>query len=292
MAFLFDYRIHEDGMTVDRLLREKWQLGRKLVHELRMDGFAGLENGERVRWNEALEAGTLLTMRLPEGKSEYVPEEGELGIAYEDDHCLVVHKPAGMAVHPNEPGGTGTLMNRVLAESLRDGRPYAEHVHRLDQGTSGLVLIARHPVAKAVFDRMLEEKAVRREYIAETSGNLRRPSGKIDAPIGRDRHHATRRRVSPGGQSAVTHYEVIKEGRRTSLISVELDTGRTHQIRVHLAHLGHPIIGDTLYGGRPAAGGYRLHAGRIAFTHPFTEEPLQIDDPVRPVWLGGSRGES
>nr|WP_076759750.1 RluA family pseudouridine synthase [Edaphobacillus lindanitolerans] len=272
-------------MTVERLLRDEWRLGRKIVHELRMAGAVTLAGGGKLRWNEELAAGVVLTLNVPETESAYVPEEGDLTVAYEDGHCLVVHKPAGIAVHPNVPGGNGTLLNRVTGRSLKEGRPYAEHVHRLDQGTSGLVLIARHPVAKALFDRMLEEKAIRRTYLAEISGRLRRPKGTIDAPIGRDRHHATRRRISPGGQTAVTHYEAVRAGNGTSLVSLDLDTGRTHQIRVHLAHLGHPIIGDTLYGGRPSPAGYRLQADRLSFTHPFTGEPHRIQDPVQPDWL-------
>src|SRR5690606_15057243 len=127
---------------------------------------------------------------------------------------------------------------------------------------------------------------IRRSYFAETPGRFRARSGIISAPIGRDRHHATRRRVSPSGQQAATHYEVIREDAGRTIVKLELDTGRTHQIRVHLSHLGHPIIGDELYGGRPSGDGrYRLHAGRLAFTHPFTGKPLAIEDPVRPEWL-------
>ncbi|KZE36327.1 RNA pseudouridine synthase [Bhargavaea cecembensis] len=278
---LFNYSIEEEGLSVEKLLRDRWRLGRKTVHELRMADAVKLPDGGRVRWNELLPAGTALSIRLPEAVSDYVPEMGELDVIHEDPHCLVVHKPASLAVHPNDSGGTGTLMNRVIA---RFG-PYVEHVHRLDKGTSGLVLIARHPVAKAVFDRMLEEKAIRRTYMAETPGPFNKRSGTISAPIGRDRHHATRRRVSPSGQQAVTHYEVISAKDGTSIVQLELDTGRTHQIRVHLAHLGHPIIGDVLYGGHTAGGWYRLHAARLAFIHPFTGKPLDIEDTVKPEWL-------
>lgn len=272
----------EDGWTIENLLRDRWRLGRKTVHEMRMQDAVKAPDGGRARWNEPLPAGTFLSIRTPDAKSDYVPETCELNVIHDDPHCLIVHKPAALAVHPNEPGGTGTLMNRVIA---RFG-PYAEHVHRLDKGTSGLVLIARHPVAKAVFDRMLEEKAIRRTYVAETAGAFKKRSGTVSAPIGRDRHHATRRRVSPSGQHAVTHYDVIREDGDRAIVQLELDTGRTHQIRVHLAHLGHPIIGDVLYGGRPSGdGSYRLHAERLSFIHPFTGKSLDIEDSVRPEWL-------
>lgn len=277
----FTYSIEEEGLSVEKLLRDKWRLGRKTVHELRMADAVKFTDGGRVRWNEPLQADTALSIRIPDADSDYVPEIGELDVIHEDPHCLIVHKPASLAVHPNETGGTGTLMNRVIA---RFG-PYAEHVHRLDKGTTGLVLIARHPVAKAVFDRMLEEKTIRRTYVAETAGSFKKRSGTVSAPIGRDRHHATRRRVSPSGQHAVTHYQVISEKDGKVIVQLELDTGRTHQIRVHLANLGHPIIGDVLYGGRPAGDCYRLHAAKLAFIHPFTGKPLDIEDTVKPEWL-------
>lgn len=278
----FTFMIEEEGLPVETLLKDRWRLGRKLVHELRMQDAVKASDGGRLRWNEPLPAGLALSIRLSDAQSDYIPNSRELDVVHEDPHCLIVHKPAALAVHPNGPGGTGTLMNRVIA---RFG-PYAEHVHRLDMGTSGLVLIARHPVAKAVFDRMLEEKAIRRTYVAETAGAFKKRSGTVSAPIGRDRHHATRRRVSPSGQHAVTHYEVIRERDDRAIVKLELDTGRTHQIRVHLAHLGHPIIGDKLYGGLPSDGeSYRLHAARLSFIHPFTGKLLDIGDPVRPEWL-------
>lgn len=286
MTVEFDYQVRTEGLTIEELLREKWQLGKKMVHELRMASAVTGADGEPIGWTQGLKAGDVLRLRIADPASSYTPDHGSLTIAYQDEHCLVVHKPAGMAVHPNEPGGTGTLMNRVMAESLAAGRSYAEHVHRLDQGTSGLVLIARHPVAKAVFDRMLEKKEIRRVYFSETDKRFQKPRGRIDAPIGRDRHHATRRRVSPSGQPAVTHYEVLREENGRSLVRLELDTGRTHQIRVHMASTGHPIVGDALYGGRlTEGGGYRLHAGQMAFIQPFTGEELVIDDPQEPGWL-------
>lgn len=278
----FSYVTREDGLSVESVLKTQWGLGRKLVHELRMADAVKSADGGRIRWNDPLPSGTELTVELPDSASSYLPEDGELTVVHEDAHCLIVHKPASLAVHPNDPGGTGTLMNRVIARS----GTYAEHVHRLDKGTSGLVLIARHPIAKAVFDRMLEEKTIRRTYFAETTGGMKKRSGTISAPIGRDRHHATRRRVSPSGQPAVTHYAVLREEDGKAIVQLDLDTGRTHQIRVHLAHLGHPINGDRLYGRSPSGDGlYRLHAGRLAFTHPFTGEPLDVEDPLRPEWL-------
>ena len=151
-----------------------------------------------------------------------------------------------------------------------------------DQGTSGLLMVAKHPVAKNVMDRMLEQKQLVRDYEAVVKGKVVNRTGTIDFPLGRDRHHPTRRRVSPSGQSAVTHYRVLKPLEGKTLLHLTLETGRTHQIRAHLSHINHPIIGDELYDGPPTQdGAYHLHAFRMSFTHPFTGEKIVVEDSTR-----------
>ena len=278
MTYKWTYQLKEPT-TIEQLLREKWIASRKYVHELRMAKSITKESDEPLRWNELLPVGTVLVFQLPDSSSSYIPEEEcKLTILYEDIHCLAVSKPKGMPTHPNKAGETGTAMNEVMAHIKQTGGQYAEHVHRLDSGTSGLVLIAKHPLAKALFDRMLEEKKIVRTYEAEVRGRLIQQQGTIDAPIGRDRHHPTRRRVSPNGQSAITHFTRVELKDDSTIVHVTLDTGRTHQIRVHLSHIGHPIIGDTLYGGPTRSDGYRLHAFQLKFIHPFTGEQVVIED--------------
>ncbi|MFP3918819.1 RluA family pseudouridine synthase [Lysinibacillus telephonicus] len=277
---MFQYEITQDGLTIEELLRSKWRLGKKIVHELRMAKAVTFKDGAPVQWKDNLEAGTILQFTFDIPKSNYVPSDSfDIAIQYEDDHCLIVSKPKGMATHPNDPQDKDTCMNQVIAHIQKNGGQYAEHVHRLDRGTKGLLLVAKHPIAKSIFDRMIEEKSIIRTYEAEVQGNIRQESGTINAPIGKDRHHATRRVVSKSGQHAVTHFEVVKRFKNTCLVHLVLETGRTHQIRVHMAHIGHPIVGDTMYNARKTASGdYELHAIQLEFEHPFLNKTITIKD--------------
>jgi 23S rRNA pseudouridine1911/1915/1917 synthase len=153
-------------------------------------------------------------------------------------------------------------------------------VHRLDKDTSGAIIFAKHDLAHTLLNQALELRKIKRTYIAIIEGKLPQPKGKIDQPIGRDRHHATRRRVSPQGQRAITHYQVKQyvATNRLSIVSLQLDTGRTHQIRVHLSSIGHPIIGDVLYGGKKGSiGRQALHALKVSLIHPFTAEKIEVE---------------
>ncbi|KGR90827.1 pseudouridine synthase [Ureibacillus massiliensis 4400831 = CIP 108448 = CCUG 49529] len=277
---MFQYEIVQNDLTIEELLRSKWRLGKKLVHELRMAKAITLENGEQVLWSEKLKSGTTLSFTFDIPKSNYVPTKAcEVEIQYEDDHCLIVSKPKGMATHPNDIWDRDTCMNHVIAHIQSNGGHYAEHVHRLDRGTKGLLLIAKHPIAKSIFDRMIEEKTIIRTYEAEVQGSVRQDSGTISEPIGKDRHHATRRVVAKTGQHAVTHFKVVKRLKQTTIVHLTLETGRTHQIRVHMAHLGHPIVGDTMYNARKTANDdYELHAIQLEFEHPFLNKLLVVKD--------------
>jgi len=277
---MFQYEITDNNITVEELLRNHWRLGKKLVHELRMEKAVTSVDGEPLLWKEPLAAGTILNFTFPIPASSYKPTPVcAIDIVYEDDHCLIVSKPKGMSTHPNDDRDTHTCMNHVMAHMKEQGHDYAEHVHRLDKGTKGLLLVAKHPLAKSIFDRMIEEKTIIRTYAAEVQGNLRSTSGTIAESIGKDRHHATRRVVSNSGQHAVTHYEVVARYKHSCVVHLVLETGRTHQIRVHMAHLGHPIIGDTMYGARETASGdYELHAIQLEFEHPFLNKLILVKD--------------
>ncbi|QBK26852.1 RluA family pseudouridine synthase [Ureibacillus thermophilus] len=276
----FSYKIPQDGLTVEALLREKWRLGKKLVHELRMAKAVKNADGDSVKWNEPLSKGAHLCFSLEMPKSDYAPaKQCNVDIRYEDQHILIVSKPKGMSTHPNDDYDKDTCMNHVMAYMKKKGLVYAEHVHRLDQGTEGLLIVAKHPIAKSVFDRMIEEKSIVRTYEAEVQGIIKENKGTINAPIGRDRHHPTRRIVSKSGQHAVTHFQVVKRKEHSTIVHLNLETGRTHQIRVHMAHIGHPIVGDVLYHGRKSkTGDYKLHAIQLEFEHPFLNQKVIVKD--------------
>jgi 23S rRNA pseudouridine1911/1915/1917 synthase len=188
-------------------------------------------------------------------------------------------------VHPVERHGTGSLANAVAAYYASTGQAVAvRHIHRLDADTTGPVLYAKNALAQISLDAAMREKRIARVYLAVVHGVPARGRGTIDAPIGRDRHHAGRRRVSPTGEPAVTHYETVRAWpeHNTALLRLRLETGRTHQIRVHLSHIGHPLVGDTLYGGRPSPRIRRqaLHGESLAFPHPWTRETVRVEAPL------------
>ncbi|MEH7804005.1 MULTISPECIES: RluA family pseudouridine synthase [Bacillus] len=219
-------------------------------------------------------------------ESDVTPEYGELEVLFEDEHLLIVQKPAGRPTHPNEQGQTGTLANLVAFHFQANGEEKrVRHIHRLDQDTSGTVIFAKHRLAHAALDQMLSKKTIKRTYIAIAEGLFKKKKGTIDAAIGRDKHHAVRRRISPNGLKAVTHFQVMDMNKRLQLTAVklQLETGRTHQIRVHLSSLGHPLAGDTLYDGvRDYINRCALHAKQVDMKHPFTGEHLIIEAPLPP----------
>lgn len=239
-----------------------------------------------------------------EGRAGARPETGEgtaagagpaagtrqADVLYQDDWCLVMDKPAGMPVHPSQPGQRGTLDEAAVRQGLRHGdvQP-AKHIHRLDDDTAGPVLYARNELAQLRLDEAMREKTIGRQYAAIVHGVPKLRHGTIDAPIGKDRHHRSRRRVSPDGDHAVTHYETVEVYRDASLVRVWLETGRTHQIRVHMSHIGHPLVGDTLYGGRDAVLRHQaLRGEQLTFRHPWTERELALTAP-EPGWFAEAR---
>ncbi|MCL6515673.1 RluA family pseudouridine synthase [Alicyclobacillus sp.] len=228
---------------------------------------------------------------------EGVPDAGwpAVDVLYEDDHQLVVNKPSGILVHPGGPADTDTMAHRVAWHLWCEGLARrARHVHRLDKDTTGALLYAKHSWAARALDRQLAEGLISRVYWAIVVGRLTPDDGVIDEPIGRDRHVAGRFRVSATGKPARTRYTTLDAARQAggwvSLVECRLDTGRTHQIRVHLSHRGCPVVGDTLYGGGRGAGslpwneGHALHARTISFRHLYSGDPLQVEAPLPPAF--------
>ncbi|MGZ9585142.1 RluA family pseudouridine synthase [Paenibacillus marinisediminis] len=208
-------------------------------------------------------------------------------ILYEDDACLVAYKPAGMPVHAassEQEAERAALANAVACHYVWTGQEVRiRHIHRLDADTTGPVLYAKNALAHAILDEAMREKRIRRTYTAFVHGRVMQMKGVIDAPIGKDRHRSGRRRVSPNGDRAVTHYEVLRAGDRYSLVQLELETGRTHQIRVHMSHIGHPLVGDELYGGETKLlQRQALHGVELCFPHPFSGQAIKVQAPMPP----------
>ena len=211
------------------------------------------------------------------------PSELSLDIVFEDDDIAIIDKPSGMVVHSGAGHLTDTMANAAVTRwpkisSVGDtDRPGI--VHRLDRDTSGLLIIALNPTAYNNLTLMIKKHEIERIYTALVHGHPKSSTGTIDAPIGRDPHHRTRQAVNAGGRPALTHYEVIREIGQFSFIKVRLETGRMHQIRVHMTAIGHPIVGDQTYGKRQGIGNLRrqfLHASKLTFNHPISSEKISV----------------
>jgi 23S rRNA pseudouridine1911/1915/1917 synthase len=232
----------------------------------------------KLKSGEAVEVA--LAPRVEE--SAYLPEVRVLDIVYEDDDILVVDKPAGLVVHPGSGNWSGTLLNALLHQAPALARlARAGIVHRLDKDTSGLLVVAKNEPAQIALVRQLQARTVKRTYLALARGKVKGP-GTIDAPVGRHPVHRTRMAVVAGGKPAVTRFRVRKALAAHTLLECDLETGRTHQIRVHLASIGHPLEGDPVYAGRgeKQLGRQALHAWKLAFTHPRTGKSVSFESPL------------
>ena len=269
-----------DGFTIDKYLKAHEYSSANITAIKKMPNNVVIA-GEWVHMNRKLKAGEILTVNISEDDSseKIPPVKMDLDIVYEDEDLIVINKPAGLPIHPSLNHYEDSLANGLAYYYESQGKPFIFRcANRLDKNTSGLTVIAKHLVSANILSTMVKNRQLHREYYAIVRGSLDEKSGTIDAPIGRvDDSIITRQVDFENGERAVTHYEVIKENKGHSLVSIHLETGRTHQIRVHFKHIGHPLIGDHLYNPdyeymtRQA-----LHSHKIEFTHPITGEQLSF----------------
>ena len=274
------------GVRLDRYLaRALPQFSRSRLQALIRAGDVVLQ-GKSVRAREMVHAGDIVRLTVPplceiDAKAEEIPLE----ILFEDDDVLVLNKPAGLVVHPGAGNQTHTLVNALLHHCANlsgiGGKQRPGIVHRLDKETSGCLVVAKNDTAHQHLSRQFAEREVKKIYLALVAGTLKRPRGTIDAAIGRHPVQRKKMAVHPTkGRIARTDYRVLQAGGGVSLVECAIHSGRTHQIRVHLHHIGNPVIGDSLYGKKVAAPRQMLHAWKLGFTHPRTNERLFFEAPV------------
>ncbi len=276
------------GERIDKYLQTvEPDLSRTRIQELVKDGNITV-NGKQVKTNYRLQLEDQLSLTIPDPEpAEIAHENLALDIIYEDDQVLVVNKPRGMVVHPAPGNFHGTLVNGLLYHcndlSGINGVLRPGIVHRIDKDTSGLLMVAKTDESHQELAKQLKDKTTYRKYLALVHGSLSHEEGTIDAPLGRDEKDRKKMAVTPkNSKEAVTHFKVEERFDHFTFVSCRLETGRTHQIRVHMAYIGHPVVGDPKYGPAKTLpiDGQALHAEQLGFTHPKTGEKMQFTAPL------------
>ncbi|KLA45326.1 RluA family pseudouridine synthase [Ligilactobacillus ruminis] len=255
-----------------------------------LDGGNITVNGKTEKAKYKVKSGDVIRLEEPETKTlELRPENIPLDIVYEDDDVIVVNKPQGMVVHPAPGHDEHTLVNALLYHcplSTINGTFRPGIVHRIDKDTSGLLMVAKNDKAHRFLAKQLKDKTNIREYVALVHGRIAEDEGTINAPIGRSLKDRKKQAVVKDGRNAVTHFEVLKRYRDYTFVKCILETGRTHQIRVHMKYIGHPLVGDPLYGPKKTikGNGQFLHAGKLGFVHPTTGKLLVFEAPLPKIF--------
>lgn len=289
MSESYSVTLEQQGTRLDKLLTAlRPDLSRSFLQMLIAGGDICVNTVSR-KPNYSVKAGDTITLRVPPpAPSQAQPEEIALDVLYEDDTLLVVNKPAGMVVHPAAGHGTGTLVNAVLGHNpaiVTGNRERPGIVHRLDRETSGVMLIAKNDLGLHDLQRQFAAREIHKTYLALVNGIVKTPQGKIDAPLARDPRDRKRMAIvnAPHARASVTVFQVLAHADKYTLLRVEPETGRTHQIRVHLAFLKHPVVGDLLYGKKKNDLNLTrqfLHAWRMTFRHPTTHREMTFTAPM------------
>ena len=278
------------GVRLDAFLSAGGALTRSQAARLIAEGRVRV-NGKPAAKSARLSGGETVTVDVPQLRETALPPQDiPLDVVYEDDDVIVVNKPTGLVVHPAPGHPDGTLVNALLhhcGDSLSGigGEKRPGIVHRIDRDTSGLIIAAKNDAAHLALSAQLKDHSLSRTYECLVTGNMKQDSGTVDAPIGRSSADRKKMAVVPTGRRAVTHWEVVARYPGVTHLRCRLETGRTHQIRVHMAYIGHPILGDTVYGAKkpvPGLTGQCLHATGLRFIHPRTGEPVELHCPLPP----------
>jgi len=278
------------GVRLDAFLSADGALTRSQAARLIAEGRVRV-NGKPAAKSARLSGGETVTVDAPQLRETALPPQDiPLDVVYEDDDVIVVNKPTGLVVHPAPGHPDGTLVNALLhhcGDSLSGigGEKRPGIVHRIDRDTSGLIIAAKNDAAHLALSAQLKDHSLSRTYECLVTGNMKQDSGTVDAPIGRSSADRKKMAVVPTGRRAVTHWEVVARYPGVTHLRCRLETGRTHQIRVHMAYIGHPILGDTVYGAKkpvPGLTGQCLHAAGLRFVHPRTGEPVELHCPLPP----------
>ncbi len=288
-TYSFIIEPEDAGERIDTYLgRVIDNVSRSYIQKLIKEGRVQIDGKPLKKKNIRLEEEMEVSIEVPEPeKLKVEPENIPVEIVYEDESLMIVNKPQGMVVHPAPGNYSGTLVNALMyhAENLSsiNGVIRPGIVHRIDKDTSGILMIAKDNQAHNSLAHQLKEKTTKRVYVAIVHGRLKQDEGTIDAPIARHPKDRLKMAVVQGGREAVTHYKVIKAYKNYSIVELRLETGRTHQIRVHMAHIGHPLLGDPVYGKKQEKikhDGQLLHAKMLGFIHPRTEEYMEFDSEL------------
>ncbi len=273
----YNFIVNESGERIDKYLATVSDFSRNEIQNIIKEGNVFVDD-KIVKSNYKLSVGEKIEFEYEFSSIDLIPQKVEFEVVFEDDYIIVINKPKGLVVHPGVGNPDMTLVNGLLYkfDKLSDDEVRPGIVHRIDKDTTGLLIVAKTNKVHTILAEMIKNREVKREYIALVHGNISHKTGTVDAPIGRDKNDRQKMCVTENNSKhAITHFEVLDKVLDFTLIKCQLDTGRTHQIRVHLKYINHPIVGDLVYGRKKTIGeGQLLHAFRLSCNHPVTGENL------------------
>jgi len=284
-ASKFEYIVTEEDrdVPVKALIRSKFTFSSRLMSKLKRGDYIYV-NGKSVKLYLPANVGDVISVVFPEEKSDFIPEAIDINLVFEDKDLLIINKQPGYVVHPTKGHPVHTMANGIMKYMLDTHQNFKiRFINRLDMDTSGLLVVAKNSHSQDDFTKQMKESKVAKRYVALVKGTLPQDSGTINLPLGRPDEERVQREVMEGGQPSVTHYTVLERYEKGyTLVELLLETGRTHQIRVHLSHLGYPVVGDHLYGGENPwlIERQALHARYLSFYHPVSGDLMEVEAPL------------